>query len=126
MKSSGMDAGMESLLRAMAERQAALERELGALAAAVKRLEMRLAERSEEPDFSEQEGTVEALAGSAPGAARKHGVKTEVKAVIAAAAAAAGEIAKARKARALPAAQDSGSAWSQQGRVGVVSSHNLR
>jgi hypothetical protein len=125
MKSSGMDAGMESLVRAMAERQAALERELGALAAAVRRLETRLAERSEEPDFSAQEATMEVQAASAaPG--KKRGVTTEVKAVIAAAAAAAGEITKARKARALPAAQDSGSAWSQQGRVGVVSSHNLR
>jgi hypothetical protein len=117
---------MESLVKAMAERQDALERELGALAAVVEQLEKRLAERSEEPDFSVQEGTVEVLAASAPGAAKKRGMKTEVKAVIAAAAAAAGEIAKARKVRALPAAQDSGSAWSQQGRVGVVSSHNLR
>ena len=125
MKSRGTDAGMESLLRAMAERQDALERELGALAAAVKRMEMQLAERNQEPDFSAQEATEEVLAASAA-PAKKRGMTTEVKAVIAAAAAVAGEMAKVRKVRALPAAQDSGSAWSQQGRVGVVSSHNLR
>ncbi|MGP8250946.1 MAG: hypothetical protein ACLQHF_02865 [Terracidiphilus sp.] len=126
MKLRKTDASADALLKAMAERQDALERQLGALAAAVQRLEMRLAERSEEPDFGDQEGTVEVLAASAPGAAKKRGVKAEVKAVIAAAAAVAGEMAKVRKVRALPAAQDTGSAWSQQGRVGVVSSHNLR
>jgi hypothetical protein len=118
----------EALFKAMAERQDALERQLGALTAAVQSLEKRLAERSMEPDFSVQEGTVEVLADSGAGAAqgRKHGMKAEVKAVIAAAAAVAGEMAKVRKVRMLPAAQDAGSAWSQQGRVGVVSSHHLR
>lgn len=115
-------------LEALAERQDALERQLGALVAAVGSLEKKLLERSLEPDFSVQEGTVEVLDASGSGASytKKRGMKIEVKAVIAAAAAAAGEMAKARKVRALPAAQDAGSAWSQQGRVGVVSSHQLR
>jgi hypothetical protein len=131
MKSREMDGGMDSLVKAMAERQDAIERELGALAAAVKRLEAKLDTRPAEPgeaeDYSSAEGTVEVLTASQPGAAaRKHGVKAEVKAVIAAAAAVAGEMAKTRKTRPMPGPQDSGNAWSQQGRVGVVSSHNLR
>ena len=136
MKSREADSSLESVVKAVAERQDALERGLGELASAVKRLESRLdvrldartAERSDEPEFSAQEGAVEALNESAPGAAstRKHGVKAEVKAVIAAAAAVAGEMAKVRQVRPVPTAQDSGSAWSQQGRVGVAGSHNLR
>jgi hypothetical protein len=127
-KDVSTNASAYAQLKAMAERQEALERQLGALTAAVESLEKRLAGRSEEPDFSAQEGAAEVPAESEPGAApaRKHGVKAEVRAVIAAAAAVAGEMAKVRKARALPAAQDAGSAWSQQGRVGVVSSHHLR
>ena len=115
-------------LKAIAERQDALERQLGALAAAVQSLEKRLIERSEPLVFSAHEGTVEVQAENGPGEAqgKKHSMKTEVRAVIAAAAAVAGEMARVRKVRALPAAQDAGSAWSQQGRVRVVSSHNVR
>ena len=136
MKSRGTDTGMESLIKAMADRQEAMERELSALVAAVKRLEGRLdsqnsarhAEQSCLQDFSAQEIEVEVLDDGASGAAsaKKRGVKAEVKAVVAAAAAVAGEMAKTRKTRAMTASQDSRSAWSQQGRVGVVSSHNLR
>jgi hypothetical protein len=115
-------------LKAVAERQDALERQLSSLVTAVQSLEKRLTERSEPLVFSAHEGTVEVQAENSLGAAqgKKHGMKAEVRAVIAAAAAAAGEMAKVRRVRALPAAQDAGSAWSQQGRVGVVSSHNVR
>jgi hypothetical protein len=128
MKLRKAEASTDVLLKAMAERQDALERQMSALAAAVQSLEKRLTERDIEPDFSVQEGTAEVLAAGEAGAAqeKRHGMKAEVKAVIAAAAAVAGEMAKVRKVRALPAAQDAGSAWSQQGRVGVVSSHRLR
>jgi|HubBroStandDraft_1064217.scaffolds.fasta_scaffold14493_2 hypothetical protein len=144
MNSQSMDAGMESLIKAIAERQEAMEHELSALAAAVTRIERRLnaqldaefaaeidagpAGQTGSQDFSAHKATVEVLAAGAPGQTpvRRRGVNVEIKAVIAAAAAVAGEIAKTRKARLQPGAQDSGSAWSQQGRVGVVSSHNLR
>jgi hypothetical protein len=127
-KSESTNASAYAQLKAMAERQETMQNELSALAAAVKSLEARLAERNDEPEFSAAEGAVEVLDAGGRGAApaRRRSVKVEVKAVIAAAAAAAGEIAKARKISALPASQDAGSAWSQQGRVGVVSSHNLR
>jgi hypothetical protein len=128
MKLRKTDASANVLLKAIAERQDALERQLDTLATAVQSLEKRLAERSEEPDFSVQEGTVEVLAASEAGAAqgKKPGMKAEVRAVIAAAAAVAGEMGRVRRVRALPAAQDAGSAWSQQGRLRVVSSHQLR
>ena len=115
-------------LKAIAERQDALERQLSSLTAAVQSLEKRLTERSEPLVFSAHEGTVEVLAENGIGEVqgKRHSMKTEVRAVIAAAAAVAGEMAKVRKVRALPAAQDAGSAWSQQGRVRVVSSHNVR
>ncbi|HUB51024.1 MAG TPA: hypothetical protein VL986_02575 [Terracidiphilus sp.] len=139
-----LNTGIESLMKALAERQEAMLRELSELAVAVKRLEGKvdarpdaqpnpqIAERPSEhstlEDFGAHDVTVEVLDAGATGAApaRKHGVKVEVKAVIAAAVAVAGEMAKARKTPALSGAQDSASAWSQQGRVGVVSSHNLR
>jgi hypothetical protein len=127
-KDVSTNASAYAQLKAIAERQDALERQLGALVTAVESLEKRLAGRSEVADFSAEEDVGEVPAESEPGAvpARKHGVKAEVRAVIAAAAAVASEMAKVRKVRALPAAQDAGSAWSQQGRVGVVSSHRLR
>jgi len=128
MKQEKLDASAIALLRALAERQDSLERELSALTSAVKSLEQRLTEKAVEPDFRALEGTADVQAAGEPGEApgRKHGMKTEVKAVIAAAAAVAGEMVKVRKVRALPSGQDAGSAWSQQGRVGVVSSHQLR
>ncbi len=127
-KNASTNASAYAQLKALAERQDALERKLDALVGAIETLEKRLAERGIEPDFSAQKDTMELLVEGAPEAAsvKKHGVKVEVKAVIAAAAAVAGEMAKVRKVRALPAGQDPGSAWSQQGRVGVVSSHHLR
>ncbi len=125
MKLRKTDAPAEALLKAMVERQDAMERELSALAATVKSLEARLVEWNEVQKFAAEEGAPETLAATAV-PAKKRGVTTEVKAVIAAAAAVAGEMAKVRKVRALPAAQDAGSAWSQQGRVGVLGSHNLR
>jgi hypothetical protein len=127
-KDASTNASAYAQLKVIAERQDALERQLSSLTAAVESLEKRLTMRSEPLVFSAQEDTVEVQAASEPGEmpGRKHGVKAEVRAVIAAAAAAAGEMAKVRKVRALPTAQDAGSAWSQQGRVGVVSSHHLR
>jgi hypothetical protein len=115
-------------LKAMAERQDALERQLSAIATAVESLDKRLAVRSEPVVFSAQEDTVDVqvVSESAAEPSKKHNVKTEVRAVIAAAVAVAGEMAKGRKVRAMPAAHEAGSAWSQQGRVGVVSSHRLR
>jgi hypothetical protein len=126
-KDVSKNASAYAQLKAMAERQDAVERQLGSLTAAVESLEKRLAERSEPLVFSAHEGTVEVLAASELGEepSRKHGMKAEVRAVIAAAAAVAGEMAKVRKVRALPT-QDAGSVWSQQGRVGVVNSHHLR
>jgi hypothetical protein len=127
-KDVSTNASAYAQLKAMAERQNAVERQLDALTTAVQSLEKQLAERREPLVFSAHEGTVEVLEASEPGGdpSRKHGMKAEVRAVIAAAAAVAGEMAKVRKVRALPTAQDAGSAWSQQGRVGVVSSHRLR
>lgn len=128
MKPQKKDASPDGFLKAIAERQDALESQLDALVAAVESLEKRLAKPNDPQDFSAQEGTIEVQIASTSGAPppKKHTVKAEVRAVIAAAAAVAGEVAKVRKARALPAVQDAGNAWSQQGRVGVVSSHNVR
>ncbi|MFZ0303809.1 MAG: hypothetical protein WAL75_14060 [Terracidiphilus sp.] len=127
-KDATTNASAYAQLKAMAERQDALELQMGAIAEAVRSLEKRLTEPSKAEQFIAHEGTVEVLAASETGEspAKQHGVKAEVKAVIAAAAAVAGEMAKVHKVRALPAAQEAGSAWSQQGRVGVVSSHHLR
>lgn len=127
-KDASTNASAYAQLKAMAERQEMLEAQLSSLASAVQSLEKRLEERSEPLVFSAQEDTGETLVASEPGAApaKRYGVKAEVRAVIAAAAAVAGEMAKARKVRLKPAAQDAGNAWSQQGRVGVVSSHHLR
>ena len=133
MKDSRTDAKTDQVetdpaLQSIVERQDALERQMSALTAAIQSLEKRLAERGDSDQSGPCEVTVEVPVESASSAqpARRHGVRTEVKAVIAAAAAVAGEMAKVRKVRALPAQQDAGSAWSQQGRVGVVSSHRLR
>ena len=126
-KDLSTNASAYARLKEMAERQDALERQLGALASTVESLEKRLAERGEPLGFSVHEAP-QVLAANTPVQAlgKTHGVKAEVRAVIAAAAAVAGEMARVRKVRALPAVQDAGSAWSQQGRVGVVSSHNVR
>jgi len=127
-KDAAENASAYGQLKALAERQQALELELKEVSATVSRLAARLEEWCGAREFSAQEGTVEVLVATAQDAvpAKPRSVKAEVKAVIAAAAAAAGEMAKTRKPRAVPAGQDTGSAWSQQGRVGVVSSHNLR
>lgn len=127
-KQESTNASAYAQLKALAERQDALERQLSALTSAFESLEKRLTQQSEPLVFTAHDGTVEVQVENGPAQpqGKKHSMKTEVRAVIAAAAAAAGEMAKVRKIRSLPAANDAASAWSQQGRVRVVSSHNVR
>jgi len=126
MKLRKADAAADAVLKKMSERQEKMERNLSALVATVQKLEARLAQQNEARGAQANEGAVEALAASATPSSQP-GVKPQIAAAIAAAATVvANGVVKARSARAVQAAQDTGSAWSQQGRVGAVSSHNLR
>jgi hypothetical protein len=113
-------------LKALAERQQAMERELASLSATVKSLVAQLIERKDVE--ARCEGGVDSLAASAglDQQEKKPDVRREVAAVIAAATAFANGVVKVRKLKTVQPAQDTGSAWSQQGRVGVLGSHNLR
>lgn len=110
---------------AVRARQAAMEREIHALAATVRALQARVAELSRAAAQQQEIPSIAAEAEDA-GEQEKPRVKPEVLAAMTAAATAfLGKRARIRAARLMPAAQDGAGAWAQQGRVFVQTSHNL-
>jgi outer membrane murein-binding lipoprotein Lpp len=119
-------AGLQRILRREKHRQRATDRQISALAATVKTLEARVAELSR---VAHPPQTVESVAAAVEGygLAGLDEPKPETLAVITAAATAyLGKAARIRSVRLVPGATESVSPWSQQGRVIVQTSHNLR
>lgn len=116
---------LAAALRRAARRRRATEGQLAALAATVKTLQARVAELSR----AASSGPVESIAAAAEGAGvtRLHEPRPETLAVLTAAATAfLGKAAHLRSARLSAGSAESVSPWSQQGRVIVQTSHNLR
>lgn len=112
--------------RHASHRQQATERQLAALSATVKALQHRVEELSRAMPPARE---VESIAAAAEGAGITElaAPKPETLAVITAAATAfLGKAARIRSAHLVPAAEEQVSQWSQQGRVIVQTSHNLR
>lgn len=125
-------AGMRALRRVVAERQLEAESQLSALAAAVKTLQTQVAELGEarQPQATvATEFDLEAAAETADEAVELEDgeVTAEIMAVIAAAATAfLGKKVRILSAKLLESPPEVVNAWSQQGRVFVQASHNLR
>jgi hypothetical protein len=118
-------AGLQrSLRRAVAEQQGSTDRQLAALATTVKALQGRVAELSRLD--AERAGELPAMETGTEGAQETDPMKPEMLAVITAAATSfLGKAARIRSAKLVPA-QEPVSAWTQQGRTIVQTSHNLR
>ncbi|MGB9407391.1 MAG: hypothetical protein WCA89_07630 [Terracidiphilus sp.] len=127
-----MAVDLTDLVQAVSERQQATERQLGELAGALKALQDRVAELSQPlaaPPAVALVVEVEAAAAAAKEAAlRETGeVTPEMLAVIAAAVTAfLGKKVRIRSAKMLQSPYEVVNPWSQQGRVFVQASHNLR
>jgi len=112
-------------LRRATERRQTTDRQIFTLAATVKSLEARVAEFSRIQRAQE----VESISAAAEGTdlAKLQQPKPEVLAAMTAAATAfLGKTARIRSAKLVPASAENVSPWSQQGRVIVQTSHNLR
>lgn len=108
------------------ERQQAFERQITALAAEVRLLQEDLMALSGKYRPAEQTEPV-AAADEGAGMARSGKPKAETLAVIAAAASAfLGKAARVRSVQMAPVESETVSPWSQQGRMIVQTSHNLR
>ena len=109
------------------ERQRALEEQVGAMDEALQLIEARLTELHAAWAASKAiQAEPEAAGEEVTGQGEEPAMEPEIQAAIAAAAiAAAGPNARVRAAT-LVKSRDKASAWSQQGRVLVQSSHNLR
>ncbi len=121
-------AGLQRVLRRIvAERQQETDRQIAALTTTVRALQARVVELNHLA-LRRGQDEVEQIAAAAEGTdVHVNGEKPEVLAVITAAATAfLGKAARVRSARLVPAPQETVSAWSQQGRVIVHTSHNLR
>jgi hypothetical protein len=120
---------VQRLQRLALERQRSLEEQIAAVDEAVQMIEARLTELhswwvASQPAESESEDPASSVA--APGQGEEPAIEPEIQAaIVAAAVAAAGPNARVRSA-ALVKSHDKASPWSQQGRVLVQSSHNLR
>ncbi len=116
------------LQRVVLDRQRVMEDQVSTIDDAVRMIEARLAELHPAWNSSLADGESEIAAGivdSPSGEVLESVIEPEMQAVIAAAVvAAAGPNAQVRSARLVQSADTS--AWSQQGRVLVQSSHNLR
>lgn len=121
-----------TLRRTLAERQPETERRLGALAAAVESLQAKVAELSSARELQPIVATefdLEAAAATAEESARPddEDLNSEIMAVIAASATAfLGKKVRILSAKLLQSPDEGVNAWSQQGRVFVQASHNLR
>jgi methylmalonyl-CoA carboxyltransferase large subunit len=123
---------LTDLIRALSERQFATERQLGELADALKALQARVAELS--APAASQSATAPVVKAKADAAAaqeavhrEKEEVTPEMLVVIAAAVTAfLGKKVRIRSAKVLQSPYEVVNPWSQQGRVSVQASHNLR
>ena len=127
---AALDAALRRMLcQAPDKRQTAAEQQIAALAAKVKALEARMAAQNsfgETSALRSESASIATAGASVPGPGRDC-VQPEMLAVITSAATAfLGKNARVRSARLTPAAQETVSPWSQQGRVVVQTSHNLR
>lgn len=116
-----------TIRRAIAEHQHTTDRQLAAMTLTVKALQARVAELNREVGGHTRE--MEPIAAAAEGAesTQLETQKPETLAVITAAATAfLGRAARVRSARLVPAPPESVSPWTQQGRMIVQTSHNLR
>jgi len=119
-------AGLRLVLRRASQRQQATNQQITALTATVKALEACVAELSRRTPPA---GEIEPISAAAEctGLAPFTELEPKTLAVITAAATAfLGKAAHIRSARPLPVATGNVSPWSQQGRVIVQTSHNLR
>jgi len=113
-----------SLRRTAIDQQASIDRQLAAMATTVRSLQMRVAELNRLA--AERADELAALKSSQGNAHVNEAIKPEVLAVITAAATAfLGKTPRIHSARLLPV-HDSVSAWTQQGRMIVQTSHNPR
>ncbi|MGA3162319.1 MAG: hypothetical protein ABSC77_14020 [Terracidiphilus sp.] len=124
-----MAVSAKDLIHAVSERQLAMERQLGELAGAVKALQARVAELSQppaSPPAPASAGEVKTAASATKEAG--HGeVMPEILVVIAAAVTAfLGKKVRIRSAKMLQSPYEVVNPWTQQGRVYVQTSHNLR
>lgn len=126
-----MAVDLTELVQTLSERQLAMERQLGELAGALKAIEARLAELR--PQAALQAVGAPAAEANAADVAKeaapreKGEVTPEILVVIAAAVTAfLGKKVRVRSAKMLHSPYDGASPWSQQGRVFVQASHNLR
>lgn len=118
-------AWVRGVLRQNAVRRRAAERQIAELIASVRSLEARVAELSRMERAQEAESITAAAEGAET--AKLQQPQPEMLAVMTAAATAMlGKAARIRSARLMPSAGENVSPWSQQGRVIVQTSHNLR
>jgi len=121
-----------TLRRAVSERQQATERQLSALAATLRALEARVAELTKPPELQPAAAPVIEMEAAAPDVKEadhreKEEVTPEMLVVIAAAVTAfLLKNVRIRSAKTLQSFHEDVSPWSQQGRVFVQASHNLR
>jgi hypothetical protein len=125
-------AARHALMRAMAERQLSIDRQLSELADAVAALQTTMTELSQLPEIEAAAAPEPEMDPAAPvpdGVVRLDDdeVSAEIMAVIAAAAEAfLGKKARILSAKPLQSPPEMVNAWSQQGRMFVQASHNLR
>jgi hypothetical protein len=117
-----------SMRQAVSERQQATERQVSELALALKSLEAKLAELSPSRPLAAPGLDIEAAASTGETASQEpQGLAPETLAVITAAVTAfLGSNARVRSVSTMQPAIGAACAWSQQGRVFVQSSHNIR
>ncbi len=127
-----MVVNLTDLIQTVSERQLATERQLGELAGALKALEARVAALSQPPALQPVAAPVagvKAATAAAKEAARpeKGEVTPEMLVVIAAAVTAfLGKKVRIRSAKMLQSPYEVVNPWTQQGRVFIQASHNLR
>lgn len=121
-----MDLKLAELVQAVSERQQATERQLSELTATLKALEAKVAELSKSA-VSLPAAAPKVAAEAAAVQPKKAEVTPEILVVLAAAVTAfMGKEVRIRSAKMLQSPYEVVNPWSQQGRVFVMASHNLR
>ncbi|MGO9318819.1 MAG: hypothetical protein ACLPXT_05225 [Terracidiphilus sp.] len=122
-----MAVSTKDLIQAVSERQLAMERRLGELAGAVKALQARVAELGQ-PAASQPVFAAAAAVTAAAAKEAVHGEVTPEMLVVIAAAVTAflGKKVRIRSAKMLQPPYEVVNPWSQQGRVLIHASHNIR
>ena len=125
-----MAVNAKDLIQAVSERQLAVERQLGELASAVKALQARVAELSQPAALQPVSvAAIEVKTATAKDAAHRETgeVSPEILVVIAAAVTAfLGKKVRIRSAKMLQSSYEVVNPWSQQGRLLIQASHNVR